>query len=560
MGICKSYNSTIKNDPLSESTTINNVQIGAPCVPLEKLNIASKVVCKINFYNKVTNTLDSATGFFMDIYPSFKCLLTNYHTINEKMIDDNLCIEISNPKGIKEKLKLNKHERYIKFFDKPIDITIIQIKTTDKVNKLFESLQPDLNYQNGFMTYKGEEIFIMEYPKGRKLEVGPGKISEADGFIEQMFYHDIFTEEGSSGSPVISISNLKVIGIHTGSFEEENENRGTFIGCIFSEINKDIELGRIKNFKITIPDSSNDINNIKKENNYISAEIEIDSKNINKDILIINSYEESKRRMNVSNIEENLKNEEEIKQCQIKINNEKINFSYVHNFKKAGRYTIYYIFKNKLTNTNHMFSDCSLLASISITKLVTENITNMSFMFADCVSLINVNLSYCNVQNVTNMKGMFYGCTSLSKINFEKIETKKIEDLSWAFYSCSSLTDINLTDFDTEYVEDLGSMFSKCSTLININLSHFNTENVTNMTLMFSNCTSLRKLDLSKFDTRKIKNMNGMFSNCLVLSSLDISNFIIDDKTGVGGIFYNCHSLNKNNVICNDKKIMEQIQ
>ena len=554
MGICKSYNRTIKNDPLSESTTINNVQIGAPCVPLEKLNIASKVVCKINFYNKVTNTLDSATGFFMDIYPSFKCLLTNYHAINQNMVDDNLIIEVTNYLGAKGKLVLNKKERYIKCFDEPYDITVIQIKKTDKINKLFESLKPDLNYQNGYKTYKNIDIFIMEFPYGKNLNIAPGKITDIDEEKNFLLSHKILTNEGSSGSPIILISNLKVIGIHKGGYQFGEENHGTFIGVIFNEINEDIKLGLVKNIKIV----SDQSNNNEDKSNYIIAEIDIDSKNINKDILIINSYEESKRRKNNFNYEEHLKNEKEIKNSQIYINKKEINFSYTHNFKKLGRYTISYKFKNKLTNTNHMFSDCSLLASINITKLDTENITNMTFMFADCISLINADLSYCDLQNVTDMRGIFYGCSSLKSVDFEKVETQKIINLSWAFASCKSLTEINLSDFHTENLEDTSSMFSDCESLININLKYFNTENVKNMAFMFKNCSSIKKLDLSYFETPKLSAMGGMFNGCRVLSSLDMTNFVAKNIRG-GLIFDGCYSLIKSKVICQDETILSQL-
>jgi len=490
----------------------------------------------------------------MDIYPSFKCLLTNYHVISPDLVDKNLCIEVSNNSGVKEKLILNKKERYIKFFEQP-DITVIEIKKTDKINKLFKSLKPDLNFQNGFNTYKNEKIFILEHPYGKELKTAGGNIYDIEKVENKnfRFYHKICTAEGSSGSPMILISNSKVVGIHPGGLREGNENLGTFIGVIFHEINKDIELGLIKNIKII----SEQPNNSKDKSNYIVAEIDIDSKYINKDILIINSYEESKRRLNNSKYEEHLRNEKEIKDCQIKINNQKINFSYTHNFKNPGRYTIYYKFKNKLTNTNHMFSDCSLLASINISNLNTENITNMSFMFADCVSLLNADLSYCDIQNVTDMRGIFFGCSALRNVNLKKIETQKITNLSWAFSSCLSLTDIDLSEFNTDNLEDLSSMFSECESLINVNLEHFNTINVKNMSFMFRNCKSLKRLYLSNFETQRVTNMNGMFNGCSSLSTLDIKNFNIKNISGLVGIFGYCYSLTE--IECDDNNIKNEI-
>ena len=77
---------------------------------------------------------------------------------------------------------------------------------------------------------------------------------------------------------------------------------------------------------------NNKINN----NNIIIAEIEIKENDINKDIRIINSFEQNKRK-NGSFIhkedEYKYENEKEIKEnCKIKINNEIIPFNYYKTF------------------------------------------------------------------------------------------------------------------------------------------------------------------------------------------------------------------------------------
>ena len=96
----------------------------------------------------------------------------------------------------------------------------------------------------------------------------------------------------------------------------------------------------------------------KKNKNYIIAELYIDERNINKNIGIISSYEQFNREN--KNIEKGkycsiLENEEQIKECEIKINDEIIPFSYYHQFKKPGKYTIIYSFKNRLTNISGIF-------------------------------------------------------------------------------------------------------------------------------------------------------------------------------------------------------------
>ena len=152
------------------------------------------------------------------------------------------------------------------------------------------------------------------------------------------------------------------------------------------------------------------LNNIlKNENNYIIAEINIKEEDINKDIRILNSYEESLR-INCF-IDKNLKlnNENEIKNCEITINNQLIPFNYIHKFKSSGKYIIKYTFKNIINKTSFMFYECKLLNNIDLSNFNTNNVTNMNGMFRECSKLTSLNLSNFNTNNVTDMIYMFSG-------------------------------------------------------------------------------------------------------------------------------------------------------
>ena len=71
--------------------------------------------------------------------------------------------------------------------------------------------------------------------------------------------------------------------------------------------------------------------------NYIIGELDI--KEDNQNIRIINSYEQSNRENNLYVYEKDNENEKEIKDnCEIRINNELIPFSYFHKFNKKGKY------------------------------------------------------------------------------------------------------------------------------------------------------------------------------------------------------------------------------
>ena len=87
-------------------------------------------------------------------------------------------------------------------------------------------------------------------------------------------------------------------------------------------------------------------------------------------------------------MQSNLKNEEEIKKCEIKINGEIIPFKYFVKFPKKGKYIIKYTFKNNLTKTNYMFSKCTSLININLSNLNTNTVSNMSYMFYQCKELI----------------------------------------------------------------------------------------------------------------------------------------------------------------------------
>ena len=181
---------------------------------------------------------------------------------------------------------------------------------------------------------------------------------------------------------------------------------------------------------------SNNINNIDNEiknentNNYIIAEIIIREEDVNKNIKILNSYEHSANPF-LRNIEE-FKNENEIKNCEIQINGEKIPFNYSHKFTSKGKYIIKYSFKNNITNATRMFYQCSSLTNINLSNFNTSNVTNMSDMFNSCSSLTNINLSNFNTDNVTDAISMFAGCQNLKKENII-IKDKKILNLNKIF-------------------------------------------------------------------------------------------------------------------------------
>ena len=132
--------------------------------------------------------------------------------------------------------------------------------------------------------------------------------------------------------------------LYLGKYLKELENDKTYIQnekkIPDSAFKKQIiESGLIKSNEITnnkqlIQKFKEYKNNINSNKNYIIGEITINEEDVNEKIRIINSYEEAKRNYDwVLGTE----NEKEIKEnCEIKIEEQIIKFSYYYEFKKSG--------------------------------------------------------------------------------------------------------------------------------------------------------------------------------------------------------------------------------
>lgn len=227
-----------------------------------------------------------------------------------------------------------------------------------------------------------------------------------------------------------------------------------------------------------------------------------------------------------------------------------------------------------MENAAYMFSGCSKLTSIDVSRFDTSSVTDMSNMFLSCSSLINLNVSNFDTSNVNNMDSMFYGCSSLTNLDvsdfdtsnvtvmtsvFTKcsklasidvsgFDTSSVRDMSGMFYGCSSLNNLDVSNFDTGNVTDISFMFQDCSGLTNLDVSNFNTSNVKRMEQVFSGCSSLIDLNVSSFDTANVANMSGMFAGCSSLRELDLDNFDTSNVTNMWTVFAGCSSLTDLNV------------
>lgn len=180
---------------------------------------------------------------------------------------------------------------------------------------------------------------------------------------------------------------------------------------------------------------------------------------------------------------------------------------------------------SKATTMNSMFSKCGSLTSLNLSNFDTSSVTDMYYLFYNCKSLASLDTSSFDTSSVTNIWGMFAHCSRLASLDVSNFDTSSVTNMQGMFYSCSSLTSLDVSNFDTSSVTTMELMFDHCSSLVSLDVSNFNTSSVTNMRNMFNVCNSLTSLDVSSFDTSSVTTMESMFAYCSSLKSVNVSSF-----------------------------------
>ena len=198
-------------------------------------------VCKI-----ISSNGKKGTGFFCRI-PSrgqnqdLTVLFTNNHVLDETDIENNKTIEFLIKENTEKKIiKIDNLRK--KFTSPELDITLIEIKPyLDDILDFLEVEEDVLNKNIDILEseYKKKSIYILHYHKGEEIQVSYGLINSIS---DQKINHNCNTDHGSSGSPILSLKSLKVIGIHFGTPKNYNYNIGTFIKVALNEINRHVNI------------------------------------------------------------------------------------------------------------------------------------------------------------------------------------------------------------------------------------------------------------------------------------------------------------------------------
>ena len=153
----------------------------------------------------------------------------------------------------------------------------------------------------------------------------------------------------------------------------------------------------------------------------------------------------------------------------------------------------------KVTNMSFMFAGCSKLASLDLSNFNTANTKYVESMFQDCENLKNIKFSPdFTIAKVNNINRMFSGCSSLTALDLSKFNTRQVKWMIGTFMDCSSLTKLDLSSFDTSNVIDMNGMFNNCSSLKELDLRSFVIDPNIDKGYMLDGLTKLNTLKLGK--------------------------------------------------------------
>ena len=258
-----------------------------------------RCICKIETNFKIGNEekFIRGSGFFCNIKEKkIKVFMTNNHVCNQEFLDNAKKLNYSIEEDfMKKDYQLNLEKKRYKYTDEELDFTVIEILKEDKITNFLE-IDEFINCKD----YVNEKIVILQYPQSQNLKISDGTIKSKNG---NKILYDVGTEGGSSGSPLILLDNLKIIGLHQGSIyskEEKKKNNKINIGIPLNLIINKIDYIKGDNswsFKtfFNIFSSEKEMKNEKNENKNENKINEDGSTKSEKNEINVDCFTESKK-------------------------------------------------------------------------------------------------------------------------------------------------------------------------------------------------------------------------------------------------------------------------
>ena len=229
---------------------MNNTSSSEPITIEETQKILEQMT---NCICKVKSKGIYGTGFFCRIRfldnTFIKVLTTSYQILDEHYFKENneINLIINNQARI---INLNKKRKI--YSNKDFDLTLIEIKESDKINDYFELDENILSQENPKLFYENKTIYIIQYLNMEKASVSYGIFND---LIDSEIKHTCSTKPGSNCSPILNSMNNKIIGISKIS-EKNDNNTGIFLKVPINEFKKQIEAKEeIKEKKVNIIDN-----------------------------------------------------------------------------------------------------------------------------------------------------------------------------------------------------------------------------------------------------------------------------------------------------------------
>ena len=278
MGDCLSKTKILKNNSpdiiIQDQTSdiLYNSIVRINFTVNKEIFIGIGFLIKLNLKNKLRYFLMTCCDIIAEKYINKKMAITLYYLNNDKKFE----------------LILDRDQRYIKSYDKPFSLTLVEIIEKDNIIKE-NILEPDLNYKNGNLYYSDKSCYIVSYNQNnineKEIKFSSGKITKI--LNESEFEYSLDTECCNVGSHIFLLNNGLVIGIHKQGNIKKSKNYGIFLGYILDNIEKE-EAIKNKNEELNdkkiklIEEGKNEEENIKEK--YLRKKIK-DKYSNNKELL-----------------------------------------------------------------------------------------------------------------------------------------------------------------------------------------------------------------------------------------------------------------------------------
>lgn len=158
-------------------------------------------------------------------------LMTNNHVLDQYALETGATITFQlhqSGKNYEHQIK----SRDFRFTCPLLDVTFVELSGSEYDCETFLQCETECE--------PGSNLYITQHPGGGELSFAQGRLRAFWGFD---MLHEVSTEYGSSGSPVVNRDG-RVVGVHKSRRPEESCNVATRIGTVISGIAKLIESSR----------------------------------------------------------------------------------------------------------------------------------------------------------------------------------------------------------------------------------------------------------------------------------------------------------------------------